>query len=136
MFAVSETIEVFYESQNQLYTTSHRGLLEVVCHLTTSQLISGFTLVVLMLWRSTFVLLLAHLVAASPLARRWDDIAEKHSWVEIPNGWELHSEAPSTYTFELRIGLKESKMEQLIETLMETSDPAHTRWICLASRDK
>lgn len=84
-----------------------------------------------MLWRSTFVLLLAQLITAGPLSRRWDDLAEKHSWVETPNGWELHSEAPSTYIFDLRIGLKESKMEQLIETLMETSDPTHARWLPL-----
>lgn len=89
-----------------------------------------------MLLRSTFVLLFAQLITASPLAQRWNDLAEKHSWVEIPNGWELHSEAPSTYTFDLRIGLKESKMEQLIENLMETSDPTHTRSVHLAILSK
>jgi tripeptidyl-peptidase-1 len=82
-----------------------------------------------MLWRPTFVLLLAHLATATPLARRWDDFAEKHSWVEIPKGWELHSEAPKDYTFDLRIGLKQSGMEELIEHLMEISDPAHARYV-------
>ncbi|KAF9448952.1 subtilisin-like protein [Macrolepiota fuliginosa MF-IS2] len=81
-----------------------------------------------MLWRPVFVFLLAQLVSATPLARRWNDFAEKHAWVEIPDGWEVHSEAPSDYTFDLRIGLKQSKMDELIENLMEISDPAHARY--------
>lgn len=81
-----------------------------------------------MLWRSGFVLLLAHLVTATPLARRWNDFTEKHSWVQIPKGWELYSEAPSDYTFDLRIGLKQNGMEELIENLMEISDPGHARY--------
>ncbi|KAF9448925.1 subtilisin-like protein [Macrolepiota fuliginosa MF-IS2] len=60
-----------------------------------------------MLWCSAFILLFAHIVIASPVAGRWDDFVEKHSWVEIPKGWELYSEAPSSYTFDLRIGLKQ-----------------------------
>jgi tripeptidyl-peptidase-1 len=82
-----------------------------------------------MLWRSTFVLLLAHLVTATPLSRRWNDFAEKHSWVEVPKGWELYSEAPSSYTFDLRIGLKQSRIDELIENLMEISDPNHAQYV-------
>ncbi|XP_006462127.1 hypothetical protein AGABI2DRAFT_193429 [Agaricus bisporus var. bisporus H97] len=81
-----------------------------------------------MFWRPAFVLLLAQLVNASPLARRWDDFAEKHAWVEVPRGWEMVSEAPSDHTFDLRIGVKSSGMEQLIENLMQTSDPTHSRY--------
>lgn len=81
-----------------------------------------------MLWRSAFILLLTHLATSTPLSRRWTDFAEKHSWVEIPQGWELHSEAPSDYSFDLRIGLKQSKMDELIANLMEISDPTHTRY--------
>lgn len=81
-----------------------------------------------MFWRPAFVLLLAQLVTASPLARRWDDFAEKHAWVEVPRGWEMVSEAPSDHTFDLRIGVKSSGMEQLIENLMQTSDPTHSRY--------
>jgi tripeptidyl-peptidase-1 len=82
-----------------------------------------------MLWQPTFVLLLAHLAAATPLARRWNDFAEKHSWPETPMDWELYSEAPKDHTFDLRIGLKPSGMEKLIEHLMEISDPTHARYV-------
>jgi len=82
-----------------------------------------------MLWRFGSVLLLAHLMTATPLVRRWNDFTEKHSWIQIPKGWELFSEAPSDYTFDLRIGLKQNGMEKLIENLMETSDPSHVRYV-------
>ncbi|TFK39451.1 peptidase S8/S53 domain-containing protein [Crucibulum laeve] len=81
-----------------------------------------------MLWSSALVIGLLQLCAAKPLTKRWDDLAEKHSWVEIPKGWELHSEAPSDHIFELRIGLKQDKIDDLIATLMETSDPFHERY--------
>ncbi|KXN85175.1 Tripeptidyl-peptidase SED2 [Leucoagaricus sp. SymC.cos] len=81
-----------------------------------------------MLWRPTFVLLLAQLIIATPLARRWNDFAEKHSWVGVPKGWELYSEAPSDYTFDLRIGLRQGGMDDLIGHLTEISDPTHARY--------
>jgi len=82
-----------------------------------------------MLWHFGSVLLLAHLTTATPLVRRWNDFTEKHSWIQIPKGWELFSEAPSDYTFDLRIGLKQNGMEKLIENLMEISDPNHVRYV-------
>jgi len=82
-----------------------------------------------MLWRSVSVLLFAQLMAATPLVRRWNDFMEKHSWTQTPKGWELFSEAPSDYTFDLRIGLKQNGMEKLIENLMEISDPSHVRYV-------
>lgn len=80
-----------------------------------------------MLWSTLLVLGLSNLSLSKPLAKRWDDLAEKHSWVEIPRGWEYLSPAPADYTFDLRIGLKQDKMDELISTLMETSDPTHQR---------
>ena len=68
-------------------------------------------------------------MTATPLVRRWNDFTEKHSWIQIPKGWELFSEAPSDYTFDLRIGLKQNGMEKLIENLMEISDPSHVRYV-------
>jgi len=74
------------------------------------------------------LLTLAHLALATPLLRRWDDVAEKHSWVEIPRGWEYEAPAPAEYKFNLRISLKQDKIDQLIANLMETSDPSHARY--------
>lgn len=71
---------------------------------------------------------LAHLAFAKPLLRRWDDVAEKHAWVEIPRGWEYHSPAPADHKFDLRIGLKQDKIDDLIANLMEISDPMHSRY--------
>ncbi|KAF9460560.1 peptidase S8/S53 domain-containing protein [Collybia nuda] len=81
-----------------------------------------------MFWSSTFVLALAHLCVAKPLSKRWDNLAEKHSWVDIPRGWEYLSPAPADMRFDLRVGLKQDKIEDLIATLMETSDPSHERY--------
>lgn len=36
----------------------------------------------------------ARIVLATPLARRWDDLEVKHAWVDIPAGWERHTDAP------------------------------------------
>jgi len=70
---------------------------------------------------------LSHFALAKPLLRRWDDVAEKHSWAEIPRGWEYECPAPADHKFTLRIGLKQDKIDTLIANLMETSDPSHPR---------
>ena len=80
-----------------------------------------------MLWSTIFVLGLAQLTIAKPFAKRWDDFSVKHEWVKIPNGWELHGPAPAEHKMDLRIGLKQSKMDELITTLYEVSDPSHER---------
>ncbi|KAJ7132373.1 peptidase S8/S53 domain-containing protein [Mycena epipterygia] len=82
-----------------------------------------------MLWLSAFVLGLAQLSAAKPLAsKRWNDVAVKHAWVETPRGWEFHSTPPGDHLLDMRIGLKQNKLEELISTLYEVSDPAHERY--------
>lgn len=74
------------------------------------------------------VLGLAHLCASTPLnSKRWIDVTEKHSWVEIPKGWEFHSIPSPSQLLELRIGLKQDKIDELISTLYKVSDPAHER---------
>ena len=80
-----------------------------------------------MLWRSVLVLAVARLAFGTPLERRWDEFVEKHSWAEIPKGWSFESAAPLDYLFDLRIGLKQDKFDQLVANLMETSDPFHER---------
>ncbi|KAJ7233035.1 peptidase S8/S53 domain-containing protein [Mycena rebaudengoi] len=79
-----------------------------------------------MLWISAFVFGLA---VAKPLnTKRWDDVAVKHSWVEIPRGWEFHSTPAEDHPLDLRIGLKQNKLDELISSLYEVSDPAHARY--------
>ncbi|KAF8903507.1 peptidase S8/S53 domain-containing protein [Gymnopilus junonius] len=81
-----------------------------------------------MLWSSIILLVAAQLCASTVLSRRWNDLAEKHSWVETPRGWQVKGPAPSNHIFELRIGLKQDGMDKLIENLMEISDPTHARY--------
>ncbi|KAJ7623738.1 peptidase S8/S53 domain-containing protein [Roridomyces roridus] len=81
-----------------------------------------------MLWLSALVVI-AQLSAAKPLLnQRWDDQSVKHAWVEIPKGWEYHSAPPADHLLDLRIGLKQDKIDQLISSLYEVSDPAHGRY--------
>ncbi|GLB43381.1 putative pro-kumamolisin, activation domain [Lyophyllum shimeji] len=81
-----------------------------------------------MRWSSAVVLSLLHLCLSKPLSRRWDDIAEKHSWAEIPRGWEYYSDAPADHMFEMRVALKQNRIDDLIANLMETSDPGHRKY--------
>ena len=83
---------------------------------------------VTMFWSSALILGLAHLAASKPRAvKRWDDFGVKHAWAEVPRGWELHGPAPPDYTFDMRIGLKQDKFDDLVTALYEVSDPAHER---------
>ncbi|KAL0955154.1 hypothetical protein HGRIS_004065 [Hohenbuehelia grisea] len=81
-----------------------------------------------MRWSSALVLGLVQLCLASPHAKRWGDMVEKHSWTQIPTGWEYHSAPSPEQLLELRLGLKPHKMDELISTLYEVSDPAHERY--------
>ncbi|KAJ7483186.1 peptidase S8/S53 domain-containing protein [Mycena latifolia] len=82
-----------------------------------------------MLWLSAFVLGLVQLSAAKPLvSKRWNDVAVKHGWVEPPRGWEYHSTPPQDHSFDMRIALKQNKLDELISSLYEVSDPAHERY--------
>jgi len=87
-----------------------------------------------MLWYSA--LLGAQLALAvstgKVLSRRWEDTAQKHSWNEIPRGWQLLAPAPPGYPLNLKIGLKQHGIEQLVENLLEISDPTHTRYAFLS----
>ena len=82
-----------------------------------------------MFWSSALLLGLIQLAASKPLAKRWDDFEVKHAWAEVPRGWELHAPAPSDYTFDMRIGLTQDKFDELVSTLYEVSDPAHSRYV-------
>ncbi|KIJ54289.1 hypothetical protein M422DRAFT_201377 [Sphaerobolus stellatus SS14] len=77
---------------------------------------------------SAIVLALAAFGASTSPLQASDAFQLKHSWAEIPNGWEMHSIPPPDHLIDLRIGLKESKIDELIGHLYEVSDPAHPRY--------
>ena len=84
------------------------------------------------MWSSLLVLGLVQLGTSKTPLKRWDNLALKHAWPEIPLGWEHTAPAPSNYVLELRIGLKQNKVDDLIDNLMEISDPTNPRYIaCL-----
>nr|GAT56545.1 subtilisin-like protein [Mycena chlorophos] len=75
------------------------------------------------------VAFLAQFGAANPVAeKRWDDVEVKHAWVQVPKGWEYHSAPSPDYMLELRIGLKQDKLDDLIQALYEVSDPIHAKY--------
>ncbi|KAG6886113.1 hypothetical protein C0993_002632 [Termitomyces sp. T159_Od127] len=81
-----------------------------------------------MLWSAAILVSLVSFSVAKPLSRRWNDVAVKHSWVEVPRGWQYHSSAPADYEFSMRIALKQDNIDALIANLWETSDPTHARY--------
>ena len=77
---------------------------------------------------SAVLFALLHLVAASPLvSKRWDEFSVKHAWVDVPRGWEHHAPAPADHTFNMRIGLKQDRFDELVSALYEVSDPDHVK---------
>jgi len=83
------------------------------------------------------VLGLAQLTASTNLLKRWDNLAEKHAWVDIPKGWSYKATPPADYVFNLKIALKQHRFNELIDNLMEISDPTHIRSIefCIFLKD-
>ncbi|KAF8523792.1 subtilisin-like protein [Hysterangium stoloniferum] len=67
------------------------------------------------------------MVRTSPLSDR-EAFQVKHSWAAVPNGWEVHGDAPESHMINLRIGLKEGNIDDVIRHLYEVSDPAHPRY--------
>jgi tripeptidyl-peptidase I len=84
-----------------------------------------------MIWCAILLVAFVHLCVAKPLSKHWNlnDLAVKHAWSEIPRGWVYESPAPADFLFEMRIGLKQDKIDDLIASLMETSDPNHARYV-------
>lgn len=80
-----------------------------------------------MLWSIFFTLSLGRLCASTPLVKRWDDLVEKHSWSEVPRGWQSLGPAPSDHTLDLRIALRQDRFDELVAALFEVSDPSHER---------
>ncbi|KAF4622357.1 hypothetical protein D9613_009510 [Agrocybe pediades] len=87
-----------------------------------------------MLWFSFFFLVVQFVSAST--SNQWSDMVEKHSWVGIPAGWRHEAAAPASHVFNIKIGLKQQGIEELIENLMEISDPTHVRYAQHLSREE
>ena len=75
---------------------------------------------------STFGLSLFLFVHAAPA--HLSEPAVKHSWQQIPEGWEVHSAPSGDHPITLKIGLKQSRIDELIDTLYQVSDPFHEKY--------
>jgi tripeptidyl-peptidase-1 len=56
---------------------------------------------------------------------------ERSPMIELPRGWELHPEHPDPrpdHIINLKVGLVQAKIQELIGHLMEVSDPANSRY--------
>ncbi|KAJ3511463.1 hypothetical protein NMY22_g15638 [Coprinellus aureogranulatus] len=49
----------------------------------------------------------------------------KHAWSSIPRGWVYESTPPSNHLFDLRIGLRQLGANDLVDRLLQVSDPDH-----------
>ncbi|KIW04564.1 uncharacterized protein PV09_04315 [Verruconis gallopava] len=74
------------------------------------------------------VLLLSSAVLASPiekLNRRQYSVKSFHN---APRKWHRHGAAPPDHVLEMQIGLKQSKIDDLLQHLNQVSDPKHERY--------
>ncbi|KDN38296.1 hypothetical protein RSAG8_09595, partial [Rhizoctonia solani AG-8 WAC10335] len=68
------------------------------------------------------ILALAALSTASSVSH---DFTTRHALREVPSGWTVVDHAPAEHNIELRIGLKQGRMTDLLSTLGAVSDPAN-----------
>ncbi|CAE6410663.1 unnamed protein product [Rhizoctonia solani] len=71
------------------------------------------------------ILALAALAAGSPVSQ---DFTTRHVLREVPSGWTVVARAPAEHNVDLRIGLKQGRMTDLLSILGEVSDPANPRY--------
>lgn len=67
-------------------------------------------------------------VGAASVPAHLSQSAVKHAWSQVPGEWEPHSVPAADHPITLKIGLKQSKMDALISTLYEVSDPFHPKY--------
>ena len=82
-----------------------------------------------MYWSLVLLIGLAQFCLSAPLVKRWDDLVEKHSWPVVPRGWHFVGAAPAEHTLDLRIALKQARFDDLVQSLLEISDPKHDRCV-------
>lgn len=90
------------------------------------------------IWSSALFFSLLHICIANPLNKdfkRWNDLETKHSWAETPRNWELIGPAPTDHNLQMRVGLKQDRMDELISHLYQVSDPSHDRCVVWSGLD-
>ncbi|THH09992.1 hypothetical protein EW145_g1636 [Phellinidium pouzarii] len=77
-----------------------------------------------------FALIYLFIIATSAYAIPSDLTAPvvKHAWAHIPEGWEVDAMPSANHPITLKIGLKQSRINELINTLYEVSDPLHPKY--------
>ncbi|TFY83097.1 hypothetical protein EWM64_g908 [Hericium alpestre] len=78
--------------------------------------------------RTRLVAALALSTAIASASTSPSDTVVKHSWPQIPHGWEYHTTPDPDHTVSLQVGLKQDRVDELISALHEVSDPAHPRY--------
>jgi len=71
---------------------------------------------------------IATAVSAKPLLPRWGDFMVKHAWDSVPANWVPVGAAPEGTTLDLHLKLKSDNPDALVKTLLEVSDPTHSRY--------
>lgn len=71
---------------------------------------------------------LASAVAAKHSSAQVSQPLVKHEWLQIPEGWEMHDLPPEDHPIHLKIALKQGRIDELISTLYEVSDPFHENY--------
>ncbi|CCO36171.1 tripeptidyl-peptidase I [Rhizoctonia solani AG-1 IB] len=71
------------------------------------------------------VIAFATLVAASPVSQ---DLTTRHALREVPSGWTKIARAPAEHKIDLRVGLKQARMGELLNVLSKVSDPANSEY--------
>ncbi|KAF8752848.1 Subtilisin-like protein [Rhizoctonia solani] len=56
------------------------------------------------------------------------DFTTRHALREIPSGWTRVARAPADHNIDLRVGLKQARMTDLLAILDEVSNPASTKY--------
>ncbi|KAG9079043.1 hypothetical protein FS749_008893, partial [Ceratobasidium sp. UAMH 11750] len=71
------------------------------------------------------LLAFALLSSASPLLQ---DFRTRDVLREVPTGWTAVASAPAGHMIDMRIGLKQARMDELLATLAQVSNPRHVRY--------
>ncbi|QRV80027.1 tripeptidyl-peptidase I [Ceratobasidium sp. AG-Ba] len=55
-------------------------------------------------------------------------LTTRHVLHRVPSGWTSVAPAPSDHLIDMRIGLKQGRMDELLATLVQVSNPGHERY--------
>ena len=76
---------------------------------------------------SSLSLISAYVLASSINSAKFTSLNKRHAWPEVPRGWELAGVPDSNAVLDLRIGVKQHRFEELIDSLYEVSQPGQHR---------